>query len=874
MPSPLARGGVALMANVIEILVKAKDEAIPVLKETKKESEGLGSAITKMGVVSGVALAAVGAEAIKMATSYESATTRLVTSAGESTKNIGMVRKGMLDMAGQVGIGATDLAKGMYTVESAGYHAGEGLTVLKAAAQGAKAEGAELATVGNAVTDVLVDYHLKASDAANVTSQMITAVSHGKTSFEEFSGSMHNILPLAAAMHLSFADVAGVLAEMTAHGMSADQASQNMANAMRSLLGPTATMKAEFKAVGTSADEVHDKLSTVGLAGTLQFLAEKAKAVSPNLLDQEAAMRKLIGTAPGLQVALMTTGENAEATAAAIKDIAGSSADAKGDVKGFSEVQKTLGQQVAELKAGFESLMIELGDKLIPVVKDVVGWMNQHKTVVVDTMLALSGLAAGVAAYTLIAKGVAAATKAWSAAQKAANAVTEEGALTTGKLGTAIKGIGFAGAVVGAISLGQEIGKLAGVGDHTDVALSKLTDTFLKINDGSAQSAQQLGAFAVQMVHISQAMNDNHPMKGLQDMDQALADMVSSGHADQAKASVDAITTSLTAQGVSLGYIHDQVLPKYNDALATQANDAKEAAGSTDGLTDSTKNLADAQGSAADAVSQASSAYDAAKKGASGYLDSIDALYGKFGNLSDAQAAFTLAMDDGAASILKGRDAVDLNTKAGATNFQTFERMAKAAEDVSGKMVEQGSTTADATQALRNSAKAIDDLAKKSGLTKDQIKKLNTELFGVPDVKTITISTNADVVSQRLAALAGQIAGLSGAVGQIGKGGNAAMYRAAGGEVGTAATGGDRSGLVWVGEQGPELVRLPTGSTVRSHPDSMAALAGAAQAAPASVQIEWIGPAGDEFFAMVKRWIRIRGGTGPNSVQTALGQSW
>ena len=44
--------------------------------------------------------------------------------------------------------------------------------------------------------------------------------------------------------------------------------------------------------------------------------------------------------------------------------------------------------------------------------------------------------------------------------------------------------------------------------------------------------------------------------------------------------------------------------------------------------------------------------------------------------------------------------------------------------------------------------------------------------------------------------------------------------KAAGGIVGAAASGGLRSNLTWVGEQGPELLDLPAGSRVWSNPDS------------------------------------------------------
>lgn len=49
--------------------------------------------------------------------------------------------------------------------------------------------------------------------------------------------------------------------------------------------------------------------------------------------------------------------------------------------------------------------------------------------------------------------------------------------------------------------------------------------------------------------------------------------------------------------------------------------------------------------------------------------------------------------------------------------------------------------------------------------------------------------------------------------------------KAAGGIVGAAASGGLRSSLTWVGEQGPELLDLPAGSRVWSNPDSRRKLA-------------------------------------------------
>ena len=91
------------MPNLIEIIISGKNEAKAAMAEAKKDSVSLSSTVSKLGVVSGAALVGIGVEAVRMATTYETATTRLVTSAGESTKNIDMVRQGMLNMAGWSG---------------------------------------------------------------------------------------------------------------------------------------------------------------------------------------------------------------------------------------------------------------------------------------------------------------------------------------------------------------------------------------------------------------------------------------------------------------------------------------------------------------------------------------------------------------------------------------------------------------------------------------------------------------------------------------------------------------------------------------------------------------------------------------------------
>jgi len=235
---------------------------------------GLVGSLGKLAIGTTAVSGILGGDALHQAGNYQQSLTKLATTAGESTSNLKLVGDGMLNMAGQVGVSAQDLSKAMYVVESSGIHGADSLVVLKAAAQGAKQENADLGHVTDAVTTALHDYNLPASDAAKVTSQLVTAVSHGKTTFDELTGAMHSVTPVAAAAGISLAEASGTLASMTASGMSADQAAQNLGATIKGLSAPTQPVIKEMAALGLNSVELSKNLGQKGVAGTLQEVSE------------------------------------------------------------------------------------------------------------------------------------------------------------------------------------------------------------------------------------------------------------------------------------------------------------------------------------------------------------------------------------------------------------------------------------------------------------------------------------------------------------------------------------------------------------------------------------------------------------------------
>jgi TP901 family phage tail tape measure protein len=315
------------------------------------------------------AVVATGVAVTKMAADYQTATTLLVTGAGESVGAIGMVRDGLLAMAPAVGIGPTALAKAMFLVESAGYHGAAGLTVMNAAAEGAKIGGADATVVADGLTTAMTDYHFSVDQAATVTSKLVQAVALGKTNMGDLSGALSKVLPFAANLGVSFDQIMGAMSTMTGQGIAAANAATMLKFGMQSLANETPKGKDALTAIGLSAQQVYTDLGTKGLSGTL---AEITGAIGTKFPAGSAlatkALSDIVGGTRGLGMALALTGANAATVQADIALITNATTEADGAVKGWHLTLGDLGPQWDRLTSLASAWSIKIGNDLVPAV--------------------------------------------------------------------------------------------------------------------------------------------------------------------------------------------------------------------------------------------------------------------------------------------------------------------------------------------------------------------------------------------------------------------------------------------------------------------------------------------------------------------------
>ncbi len=394
-----------------------------------KASKAAGMIAASVG---GAAVLAV-AKGVDMAVTFERQLTRLQTAAGESASNLKMVGEGIKSIATNTGTTTDQLAAGMYMIESAGFHGAQGLQILKAAAQGAKIENADLGVTANALTSLMVDYHLKTAQAADTMSQLVAAVGHGKTTMQDLASALPNVAAAANTAHVSIAEMAAAIATMTMHGTDAAKAGTYLRQVIGQMEGPTAKARGAMKALGIDANQLGLTLSSGsghGLADAITMLQngitnhltpsglvamemfkkstgsvtayqQMLANLPPTMVTTFGALTEMTGGVKSMQGFLQLGGQNLQIYKDNTKAVAGATADASGNVKDWSVTSKTLAVQVDQLKERLKVTAMTIGQDLLPYVRSIVTWLGKHAAVVKDVVIGLVAFAA--AYYTVTA---------------------------------------------------------------------------------------------------------------------------------------------------------------------------------------------------------------------------------------------------------------------------------------------------------------------------------------------------------------------------------------------------------------------------------------------------------------------------------------
>ena len=365
----------------------ATDNASSVFKKvgaeasaTAKETETLGSRFSKFGGVLALAGAAMTVVAVKMAVDMQESTAKIAGNAQITQKAAVGIGDAFLATAGKStfsGKAMSDafgpVAGVIQSLSGKTLTAADSLKVMNAATMLAEASGKPLAATTADLAAVMQNYGLKVKDAAEVSNTLFNASRLTNIDLDTLTATVDKLHGKLGIASPSLEGTSSLLVDLANHGISGSKGVLVVNAALTSLLGGSKGSTAELKKLGVHVFDASGKF--VGMKSVLEQLTPKLKDMTDK--QRLAAESALFGSgaAKAMNATIMAGAEGlGKATAAVTKHGAAEYA-----AKTASE---TLEGQMKTLRSAFADVMVIIGEKVIPVITNMITWLTKHKVVV------------------------------------------------------------------------------------------------------------------------------------------------------------------------------------------------------------------------------------------------------------------------------------------------------------------------------------------------------------------------------------------------------------------------------------------------------------------------------------------------------------
>ena len=334
------------------------------VKATAEEIIAHNEAIARMrrrliiGAVAVVAFSVAMFKAAKSAAEFENAIVRLQTQLNISDQAFDAASRQALQLAGDYGIAAKDLADASFAIQSAGLRGAEGLDATGVAAKLAAIQFGDARSAGVLLAGAINAYGKENLDAARAGEVLLAIVDQGKVEARELVSTFGRLLAPANQLRIPLEDIGAAIATYTRLGVPTSEAVNAVRGALFALIKPSAQAKNILEEYGTTVEEVQAKIRNVGFVETLRFLRfEVAKS------DEEFA--RIVPRIRGYGASLALTNKQAELYNEIQEKITNSTGKLDSAVE---RVQDTTANKWAQAIQTVNVLFIKFGNEILPLV--------------------------------------------------------------------------------------------------------------------------------------------------------------------------------------------------------------------------------------------------------------------------------------------------------------------------------------------------------------------------------------------------------------------------------------------------------------------------------------------------------------------------
>lgn len=303
---------------------------------------------------------AAGAATGKLALDFNTSMNQIVGLAKVPRDQIAGISDQILKMAGDIGRDPQELAQAFYFVASAGFKADEAMRVLETSAKASAAGMGRTQDVAKVLGGVLNAYGHDNITAAHAADVLTAAVQDGSAEASDFAGAIGMVVPNAAALGVSFDQVAAAMAAMTNVGVDTQTAAVNLGQVFSALQKPSAQAEAAMQGLGTSSAELRAELKDKGLLALLRDLEARFGG-------NEVAAAAVFGNIRALRGVTQLLGLDTKQLNTIFGDTAGALGNLQQAYNDTDGPQRQIDKSMAELKA----TAILIGNDVLPIVVEV-----------------------------------------------------------------------------------------------------------------------------------------------------------------------------------------------------------------------------------------------------------------------------------------------------------------------------------------------------------------------------------------------------------------------------------------------------------------------------------------------------------------------
>lgn len=354
------------------------------IQNTGKKLDGLsnlGSGITSVGKTLTTSLTlpivGIGTAAATTAANFEAGMSKVQAISGATGDDFDALEAKALELGASTKYSASEVADAMTDMAKAGWSSQQIVDGMGGVLDAAAASGEDLASVSTIVADAITGFGLAASDSARVADLLTQAANAGTIDITDLGESFKYIAPLAASLGFDIEEATAAIAAMSTAGIKGSQAGTSLKNMLTNLVKPTDPMIMAMEELGISVTDSAGNMKSLddilaNLRSSFAGLTEAEKAkYAATLAGKEgmSGMLALVNMSQGayddLTTSMLNSGGVAQETANVMLD--------------------NLSGQLTILKSSLESLMISIGNTLLPTIKKIT-------EVIQDVVTKLNGL--------------------------------------------------------------------------------------------------------------------------------------------------------------------------------------------------------------------------------------------------------------------------------------------------------------------------------------------------------------------------------------------------------------------------------------------------------------------------------------------------